>query len=410
MHRDETQTAYKQKDKLMRTIRNYAKDLKKNNFKETGIKEESVINLIYLCHATDSMGIDTMHDILEGILHYHMCEIIISLISEGSFSLDRLNQLKFDLLYGEGDANNKSPPIDLKRLKAKKLLMSASEMNTFARHFVFMVGDLVPKSNTTWQFYLKTMEFVELMDLTSYTEADLQHLSQTIYEMNLMYVTLFNTTLKPKHHYITHYPTMIRLYGPLRFISSMRFEAKHRFVKNYTKNTISRVDISHSLGRKIQYNFASYLMRNTGLKDRVSMTSSKFINLEKTDVYNEIEKSDELQNVLSKNLKETQKVTINGITFSTKLYITAKENSKLVLMKIMKIVYATDNISDIFLLCKQHKNIICKDSYGCNEVDMSSSEKGLKLISAVSALNNRQHPISIHLMGDNIFRFKTKAF
>lgn len=135
--------------------------------------------------------------------------------------------------------------------------MSASEMGTFARHFGFMVGDLVTKSDKQWQFYLKTMKFVDLVDLKAYTENDLKDLTTTISDMNQMYVTLFKQTLKAKHHIITHYPTLITLYGPLRFLTSMRFEAKHKFIKNYTKNTVSRVNVSYSLGRKQQYVFAN---------------------------------------------------------------------------------------------------------------------------------------------------------
>lgn len=410
MHRDETETSTIQNDKKMRNIKNYISDLAKNNFSKTGIQEESIVNLFFLCHATSSIGADTMHDILEGILHYHMSEIILYFISAGFFTLDQLNQLKFDLSYGEVESKNKSPPIAIRRLKKKKLLMSASEMDTFARHFVFMVGDLVPKTDAVWKFYLKTMQFIELMDLTSYTENDLQNLTQTISEMNRMYMTLFKKTLKPKHHIITHYPTLTRLYGPLRFLSSMRFEAKHRFVKNYMKNTVSRIDVSYSLGRKLQYNFASFLLNNTGLKDSVVMASSRFIQLRNTDIFEDIQKSDELNDILTKNLKETQKVTINGVTFSTKLSITKKENSKPVLLKIMKIVYATDDISDIFLICKKYTDVTYNYDFGCQEVDISNSENNFHIISASTALNEHQYPISIHAMDGNTHRFRTKSF
>jgi hypothetical protein len=37
--------------------------------------------------------------------------------------------------------------------------------------------------------------------------------------------------LKPKHHFITHYPHQICQLGPLITYWTMRFEAKHRFFK-----------------------------------------------------------------------------------------------------------------------------------------------------------------------------------
>lgn len=421
LHRKETETATTQVDKMLRNEKNYSTDLKKKKFSLTGINEESIVNRFFLSHATNSIGADTMHDILEGILHYHMCEIIIYFIQAEVFTLDQLNQLKFDLRYGQLESGNKSPPIAIKRLNRKKLLMSASEMDTFARHFGFIVGDVVTKNkaknkkiqlknNKVWKFYLETMKLIDLVDLQSYTEDDLENLTKTISNMNTMYLTLFKTTLKPKHHIITHYPRLIRLFGPLRFLSSMRFEAKHKCVKNYTKNTASRNDISYSIGRKMQYNFASYLLNNKGLKDSVSMASSKYIQLENSEIYEKTEKSEVLKNILTKNLKETQKVTINGITFSTKLWITLKENTKVVLLEIMKIVYVTDKISDIFLICKEYKNVVYNRVYGCYEYDISLSENNFKFISAADALKGRQYPISVHVKDDKINRFRTKSF
>lgn len=412
MHRNETETATVQGDKLMRNEKNYAEDVAKNDFTNTGVKEESIINSFFLCLATNSIGADVMHDILEGVLHYNLCEIILDFIKKGYFSLDQLNQLKFDLSYGEIESNNKSSPIVMKRLVARRLMMSASEMNTFARHFVFMVGHLVPTSDPAWQFYLMTMKFVELMDLTNYPENVLTDLKQTISKMNETYKTLFRTHLKPKHHLIIHYPTLIKRYGALRPISSMRFEAKHRFVKNYTKNTISRKNVSFSLAQKVQYNFASYLLSNTGLTDRISIESSKFIQLEHADIYEELETTEELKEILKKNLKETKKVKVNGVTFSTKLFIPVKRNSNLALMKIIKIVYATEKLSDIFLICKEHNDARFNSNYGCYEVNFAHSESHLKLLSLTSMLEERQHPISTHVMGDTdtVSRFKTKSY
>lgn len=409
MHSKQTKTATTQIDKLMRNKKNYFEDLKKNNYRFTGVYEESIVNSFYLSHATNSIGVDNMHDILEGILHYNMCEIILHYIRKKTFSLDKLNQLKSDLSYGELESGNKSPPIEMKRLTKKKLTMSASEMGTFARHFGFMVGDLVTKSDKQWQFYLKTMKFVDLVDLKAYTENDLKDLTTTISDMNQMYVTLFKQTLKAKHHIITHYPTLITLYGPLRFLTSMRFEAKHKFIKNYTKNTVSRVNVSYSLGRKQQYVFANYLLTNNGLKDRVTMTSSRHIQLEYADIFDKMKKSEELKHVLTENLKETQKVVINGITFSTKLSIPVKQSRKLVLLNIVKIVYTTDKISGIYLICEENNDIIYNNSYGCYEVN-SSSGGTFKLISATTALKEHQYPVSMHVMGDNKLRFRTKTF
>lgn len=276
LRKKETKTATTEVYREMRDKVNYEEDLKKNNFKGTGIKEDSFVNSICLCHVTTCLGIDIMHDVFEGILHYNLCEIILALINDGYCSLDLFNKLKADLSYGEVEAGDKSPPITLKRLQSNKLLMSASEMQCFAHHIMLIVGDLIPNKNyRVWKFLLQTVKFVDLLFLPFYTPQDLDNLKITISKMNEMYIRIFKTELKPKHHYLTHYPTMIRRFGPLYYISSMRYEAKHKVVKNYTKNTSNRLDLSHSIGRKLQYNFACRLLSKIGLVDKIDIGQSK---------------------------------------------------------------------------------------------------------------------------------------
>lgn len=269
MSKKQTQLRTTQDDSKMRNPENYERDLKKHDEKLTGIVENSIVNSIHLCHATECFGVDIMHDVFEGILHYNLSATIRQFIKDGYFTLAQLNKLKSDFEFGEVESGNKSPALTMKKLKSKKLLMSAAEMHSFFHHFGLIVGDLVPKSDKTWKFYLETTKVLDLLFLPSYNDKDLSLLASTISNMNSMYKKLFNETLKPKHHYITHYPTMIRRFGPLYYISSMRYEAKHKTLKSYTKNTTSRLNLSLSLGRKLRYSFAFRILNNIGLNDSI---------------------------------------------------------------------------------------------------------------------------------------------
>lgn len=63
---------------------------------------------------------------------------------------------------------------------------------------------------------------------------------------------LFGETLKPKHHLMLHYPRIMRTVGPLRSLWSMRFEGKHRPLKQYAHAITSRVNLSYSIAVKQQ--------------------------------------------------------------------------------------------------------------------------------------------------------------
>lgn len=108
LRKTQTRIRTTQDDAKMRNKENYAEDVRKNNAKLTGIVEDSIINLIFLCHATLTLGIDIMHDIFEGILHYHMCAIILEFIKDPDlgFTLAKLNQLKSEFEYGEVESGN----------------------------------------------------------------------------------------------------------------------------------------------------------------------------------------------------------------------------------------------------------------------------------------------------------------
>lgn len=67
----------KENSSLLRNFINYTEDLETNNFTQTGIYKDSILNQITTFHVTDNFSVDIMHDIYEGICHYNMCHLII---------------------------------------------------------------------------------------------------------------------------------------------------------------------------------------------------------------------------------------------------------------------------------------------------------------------------------------------
>jgi len=83
----------------------------------------------------------------------------------------------------------------------------------------------------------------------------LQYLKYLISEHHDMYLSLFNSSLKPKHHFLLHYPNIILKAGPLIYLSCMRFEAKHKELKKNANNVQSRKNLPLTLAKKSQLNF-----------------------------------------------------------------------------------------------------------------------------------------------------------
>jgi len=83
----------------------------------------------------------------------------------------------------------------------------------------------------------------------------LQYLKYLIFKHHDMYLSLFNSSLKPKHYFLLHYPNIILKTGPLIYLFCMYFEAKHKELKKNANNMQSRKNLSLTLAKKSQLNF-----------------------------------------------------------------------------------------------------------------------------------------------------------
>lgn len=66
VHKSEAKELFVEKKQLMRTIENYNNDINTNDFINTGIDHESILNKISNFHVVTNYCVDVMHDIFEG--------------------------------------------------------------------------------------------------------------------------------------------------------------------------------------------------------------------------------------------------------------------------------------------------------------------------------------------------------
>lgn len=239
---------------------NYEEDVIKNDYKLTGIHENSIFNSVNSFHVVENFAVDLMHDIFEGICVYDMSHIILNLIKSEYFNLETLNNRKQYFQYGETEIGNISPLLKMVNLNHKNFKMSAREMQSFVHFFPLIIGDLVPENDQTWKFLVNLVEMIDLLLSSIFDNNTLTQLQKSIEYHNLKYVELFNDNLKPKHHFLTHYYNIIKKSGPLKYVWSFSFESKHKQLKLYTKNTNSRINIPISLGIKFSMNFSEFLL------------------------------------------------------------------------------------------------------------------------------------------------------
>ena len=96
-------------------------------------------------------------------------------------------------------------------------------------------------------------DIVELVCAPQITKADVAFLNVLIEEYLEGRNTLFsNTKMRPKHHYLRHYPSLIMHFGPLVRLWTMRFESKHSYFKRCICNSPNFKNVCLTLAEKHQ--------------------------------------------------------------------------------------------------------------------------------------------------------------
>lgn len=259
-----------------RNIDNYNCDLENSNFNMTGLRERSPFNILNSFHVVQNLSVDIMHDLFEGVLKNDLSLIILHFIEvKKYFSLEILNIRKNAFDYGEIEIKNNSLPIKIEQLKTRRLKMSATETWCFVHFFSLMVGDLVPENDPVWKFFLLTQKLLDICLYSSFTTVELNDLNETIRLHNKLFLKLFNEPLKPKAHIMTHYARVIKSSGPLKYMWSLRNEAKHKELKSYANANASRVNICFSLAMKLCFKFSNKILSKTAFEEINLVTKSQ---------------------------------------------------------------------------------------------------------------------------------------
>lgn len=136
-----------------------------------------------------------------------------------------------------------------------------------------MIGHIVPEEEPAWLVILDLKDIVELVVAPVHTDETVAYLEAKIYDHRQRYLDLFpHVKLLPKHHYLEHYPQMIRRFGPLVALWTMRFEAKHSFFKQVARHTNCFKNIPRSLATKHQFMLAYHTHASNFKKSSLEVT------------------------------------------------------------------------------------------------------------------------------------------
>lgn len=204
------------------------------------------------------------HDLLEGIVDFDMGLMINHFVHKLKwFTYSHLNiVIASKFKYSSHDVKNKPSrvPID------KNVLGGNAMQNcTLLLLFPLMVADKVLNaSEDMWQLLLALQEIVEFVMAPAISASQVSTLSLLIVHYIQERKRLFpDVPLRPKHHYLVHYPYLITQFGPLIRTWTLRFESKHCFFKRCVRASGNFINLTKSLAEKHQ--FLQMYLQCTGL-------------------------------------------------------------------------------------------------------------------------------------------------
>lgn len=196
---------------------------------------------------------DVMHDLFEGIVPRELALCLQVFIKNKYFTLDELNKAIQMFPYKWSDKTDAPQQVPLNFATKKSVGGNAHENWSLLRFLPLLIGSKIPAGDPTWEVLLVLKDIVELVVSHVHTEEMICYLDSKISEHKHRLLQVFpEEKLIPKHHFLEHYPELIRAYGPLVLLWTMRFEAKHSFFKCVVRHTQTFRNILLSLSVKHQ--------------------------------------------------------------------------------------------------------------------------------------------------------------
>lgn len=157
-----------------------------------GVKEVCPLLALQGFDPTQHLPPDLMHDLHEGIIPFTLKYIISSLISQGFFSLEHLNNLIVEWKYDPCDSKNKPEKLSKLFLSGKATIKgSATQIFALFRHLSLFVGNCVPVGNQVWQLYLLLREIMDIIMSHKIPVSHIAYLQRKIHLFCLEFKALF---------------------------------------------------------------------------------------------------------------------------------------------------------------------------------------------------------------------------
>lgn len=254
--KQESQIYVTENPKLLRTVDEYEHQTATKSF---GYTDKCIFNELKSFNTVKCRSQDLMHDVLEGAVKFTLIELFRYLDSNNIMTYALICELVNNYEYGSLESKVKPSQLHPAQLKSKNIRQSASQVYCLFINLPFIFKTVLEPILATdkqtadaWSCIEYLLQITQIIYSAEIEETYLVQLIKITKQYLETYKKVFATTIKPKMHFLTHYPETIRTVGPLRDIWMMRAEAKHKTFTSFAKSTNNFRNITKSLAQKHQ--------------------------------------------------------------------------------------------------------------------------------------------------------------
>ena len=359
MRKEECQYFSKEQPAKLRSMETYESlcEISKEQSKlelSKGVKRYCVLNDLHFFNIFENYSVDLMHDMNEGVIPKLLFHLFDHFVKKNICSRRDIEQKIQFFEYGRLSGSYIPTKVDITK---PNLGLSAMQLYCLMINLPFILISVKSKSTKVWDSVESVLKIMEIVYSEKITESDLTSVEQYI-DCHLKSIQKnFGIDLSPKHHFLLHYPRVIRHMGPVLKMWTMKLEAKHKVFTDIARNTNNFININKTMATKHQQllltNEFSYSDEIQEGKIRTPLNNSEhFLHFFNTSTDHIFTESIVKESFLLKFL------IINGI-----------EYRKDVLVKDNGAFYEIDSI-----LCSLEKYwIISTKSYECKSLDKYSN-------------------------------------
>ena len=256
---DELKVKFHENDFILRSAGNHAREvsLVENNpglVSLYGVRQSCPLSALCGFNPVLSIPPDIMHDCLEGVVPALIKLVFVYLNKHvPAATIKNVNKKLQNFLFGKTDRKNKPRCLPHTGIKPDgNISLSASEAWCLFRVLPFVVGCYFKQGNATWKLYCLLSNIMEIVFAPRIKRSWLPELNRSIENFYECMIKFAPQYIKPKFHFLIHYPQLIEHYGPLRQLWCMRFEAFHQKVKAISRSSRNFKNICCTVADRVQ--------------------------------------------------------------------------------------------------------------------------------------------------------------